>query len=498
MPRTKGTGRKGKSAKKKAPRQKHAATTDPSPPPDLDEVISQADLAMETSDVEQALQLYHYAVTTLRKTVLTSSSDHGDEVRNTTQLKLARVLGKFGEAKVSTGDQDGGRSDFNDALLLLDFPDDNSQAMPSNIEDHEALLENEEWKEEKSSLCMYLGQLSNGNEALGYFDKAITNLKECVAILEAREVNPRNEAHIGGDGEADGTMLGDNLMGTRRQLCTAHCSVAELFITDLCDEVDAEIKCESYLKAALQLGDNESTPDAKQAMANLRLCQSRGVEAIPYILEVYGQMKETVSAMTDLVGLGCSENQSTEREMAVDDCKDTNGDGQAKELKDDVLQAANKLPSFEFRCQTAKILLECASVLEQNEDLETSKSPSKIDINEDTEQRPYCIEAAIQVLGSLLAENDEVVEIWYLIGCAFESSMPRNIEAAKYYWESALEMLGKAKEGLDQEVSMLIGDNAEDVQSEVEDVKTKIEELKLKLSGLEKKECNSMDEDYIW
>ena len=71
------------------------------------------------------------------------------------------MLSKFEEGKVSTGDQDGGRSDFNDPLLLLDFLDDNLQAMPSNIEDHEASLENEEWKEGKSSFCMYLGQISN-------------------------------------------------------------------------------------------------------------------------------------------------------------------------------------------------------------------------------------------------------------------------------------------------------------------------------------------------
>ena len=50
---------------------------------------------------------------------------------------------------------------------------------------------------------------------LGYFDKAITNLKECVAILEAHEVKSRNEAHIGEDDEADDTILGNNLMGTR-------------------------------------------------------------------------------------------------------------------------------------------------------------------------------------------------------------------------------------------------------------------------------------------
>merc|ERR1719491_1092557 len=161
---------------------------------------------------------------------------------------------------------------------------------------------------------MYLGQLSNGNEALGYFNKAILNLSACVGILEAREVKSSSEAAGVGEIGSD-TTIENSLMGARRQLCTAQCSVAELYLTDLCDEVDAESKCESYLKTALQLGDNESTPDATQAMANLRLCQSRGVEAIPYILEVYGRMKEAVSAMTDLVGLGCSENKSTTHEL---------------------------------------------------------------------------------------------------------------------------------------------------------------------------------------
>jgi len=484
-----GRRKKSSSSKKNKATRRQNAAVDASPP-DLNEVISQADLAMERSDVEQALQLYHYAVVTLRKTISASSN-------KATELMLARVLGKFGEAKVSAGDQDGGRSDFNDALLLLDSPGD--PEVMTSIEEGDEALESEEWKEAKAGLCMYLGQLSSGNEALEYFTKAILNLRACVGILETREVKSSSEAAVVDDIGSD-TIIGNSLMGARRQLCTAHCSVAELYLTDLCDEVDAESKCESYLKSALQLGDNESTADATQAMANLRLCQSRGVEAIPYILEVYGRMKEAVSAMTDLVGLGCSENKSTTHELPAD--SQHADDIEAKELKDDVLHAAHKLPGFDFRCQTAKILLECASVLEEQEDFKKtdqlsscpSDSPSEIDMNKDTEQRPYCIEAAIQVLGSLLAENDEVVEVWYLLGCAFASTMPKNIEAAKYYWETALEMLGKVKEGVEQDMPMLKGDNEEDVQSEVEDVNTKIEELKMKLSELEGKAFNSMDE----
>lgn len=195
-----GRRKKSSSSKKnKGTRRQNAS------PPDLNEVISQADLAMERSDVEQALQLYHYAVVTLRKTISASSN-------KATELMLARVLGKFGEAKVSAGDQDGGRSDFNDALLLLDSPGD--PEVMTSIEEGDEALESEEWEEAKAGLCMYLGQLSNGNEALEYFNKAILNLSACVGILEAREVKSSSEAAGVGEIGSD-TIIENSLMGAR-------------------------------------------------------------------------------------------------------------------------------------------------------------------------------------------------------------------------------------------------------------------------------------------
>lgn len=440
--------------------------------------MSQADLAMETSNVDQALQLYHHVVVSLRKT-LSSSSDKG-EAGNPTLLRLAKVLSKFGEAKISAGDEDGGRSDFNEALLLLESSEDR-EGMRTNEEDRKA-LENEEWKEVKAGLCMYVGQLSSGNDALNYFKKAMTSLRESIVILEARDINSTEDTIVDTN-EVKGVPL-NSLTEMRRQLCAAHCAAAELYLTDLCDKVGAEKKCEAYLKEALQLTDNESTLDATQAMANLRLSQSRGMEAIPYILKVYSEMKETVSAIADFVGLGCSENASTQENS--DDA------GGAKELSGDVVHAANKLPDFEFRCQTAKILLECASVIEENTDIE--KNDRDIEMIEDTEQKPYCIEAAIQVLGSLLAENDEIIDVWYLLGCAFASMTPKNVESTKYYWDATLVMLEKEKKQLDQEMSVE-GDDLEDVKSAIEDINMKIKELKLKLCELEENKSNSMNED---
>lgn len=241
-------------------------------------------------------------------------------------------------------------------------------------------------------------------------------------------------------------------------MCGAYCSVAELYLTDLCFEPNAEQNCESALKLALDLDDPQSSPDALQAMANLRLSQNKGLEAVTYILEAYNRVKVGCEAMADLVGLGVDNDMQCESE----------GTAAAKELKGEALDAANSLPGFEFRCQMGKILLECASIFEDT----SSDAAKKI------EQRKICIEAGIQVMGSLLAENDEVIEIWFLLGCAFSSADPKNIDASKHYFENALEMLSKVKKGLKREVPN------EGIKAEIKDVDQKIRDVKQRLEDV--------------
>lgn len=177
------TKKKTKSSKKKKKTRRQNEA-------DLDEVIYQADLAMETDSVEQALQLYQNAAFTLRNKIEADSY--------ATNLMLVKVLGKMGEAKVSMGDQDGGRMLFNDALSILESsnpPEVNTSTGPSH-----QLLEIMKWKEAQASMCMYLGQLSSGNEALEYFNKAVDYFK---IILEALEGNSIGKS-IEGD-TVDGT-----------------------------------------------------------------------------------------------------------------------------------------------------------------------------------------------------------------------------------------------------------------------------------------------------
>ena len=78
--------------------------------------------------------------------------------------------------------------------------------------------------------------------------------------------------------------------------------------------------------------------------------------------------------------------------------------------------------------------------------------------------------------GSLLAENDEVIEVWYLLGCAFMACTPPNPESANHYWENALTMLTEVKEGIEQTIH-----DDEDAENELEVIECQIIDVKKKL-----------------
>lgn len=237
--------------------------------------------------------------------------------------------------------------------------------------------------------------------------------------------------------------------------------MAELYLTDLCNEIDAETQCEAALDSALKIDNPIFPPDVPQAMANLRLSQNRGKEAVAFILDAYGRMKVGCEAMAHLVGLSSENYVRGKEELRVSP--------KAKEIKDDALEAANSLPSFEFRCQSAKLLMECSSLLNDSNG------------TKEKEQESYCIVSAVHVLGSLIAQNDEVAEIWFLLGCAF--SMNKNFVSSRDYFEQALEMLRKVKDDM----------GVMDRQSkEIED---QIVEVEQRISELDTNHFNGMDEN---
>lgn len=258
----------------------------------------------------------------------------------------------------------------------------------------------------------------------------------------------------------------------RKKLCAAHCSIAELYLTDLCEEPEAEASCEAALTAALALDDEKTNarggaplPDALQTMANFRLSQSRVTEAVDCILKAYERMKVGCEAMSALVGLGQDGSGTGEVEV-----------GEAQELTD--VEATASLPEYTFRCQTAKILLECAALLEKGAHNETIER---------------CAEAAIQICGSLLAENDEMIEVWYFLGCAFMACTPPNPDSAHYYWETALSMLHEVKKGLEDSVGE--EEDEGEHENELEMVECQIMDIRKKLGTHDEEDEEMGDSD---
>jgi len=350
----------------------------------VSDLVKAGDAAMESLDVVKAFECYQSAISSLK---------------NNSDDELADALAKLGECKVSMGDQEGARDDFERAIDLL----------PSG-------------SPKRAGYYFYLGQLSLQEEALEAYLKGIAELESC--ILEAKNSEPM-------DCSSSSTANDEperQVQGLREQLARAHCTTAELYLTDLCYADDAEQQCESHVESAMKAtGDDAPIIDALQVMASLRLSQQKE-GAGTYMLQVYAPMKKGCEALATIVGLN-----ETDEEVAV-------------ELKN--VDAASNLPSFEFRCQSAKLLLECAG--------------------------EECVRAAIQVLGSLLAENDEVVEIWYLLACAFEASDGK--ELAVEYWQQALEMLQKVQEGLKQE-----DEDDDDVIQQLNECEDQIADIENKL-----------------
>ena len=156
----------------------------------LEDVLTQAESAMEMSDVNTALQLFSYAAGVLHtrvhddSTTSTTSAAADNISNNIIQDKstLSTVLGKMGELKASNGDVDGARSDFLNAIELLGPSATSTRTSNSNINTDN--IQTAQNCESRANLHLYLGQLSMGIEALDSLKVGVTELEFAVGILE--------------------------------------------------------------------------------------------------------------------------------------------------------------------------------------------------------------------------------------------------------------------------------------------------------------------------
>lgn len=219
----------------------------------------------------------------------------------------------------------------------------------------------------------------------------------------------------------------------------------------------------------------------------MRLSQdaSRRHEAVDFILRAYEKQRIGSEALAALVGLQEGGKQRETSAAMQENDEEEEEQEQAKELVE--VDAANNLPEFEFRCQTAKILLECADVLSKRRHSDSKASSTAVSIRE-----RQCVDAAISVLGSLLAQNDEVVEIWYLTGCAFAAKTPPLADAALFYLERAQAMLADIRKGLTQELQFVDDEERMELEQELELNGEQMKDVSVKMDQMR---CIAVDEE---
>ncbi|XP_029959281.1 probable assembly chaperone of rpl4 [Salarias fasciatus] len=277
------------------------------------------------------------------------------------------------------------------------------------------------------SKYMCLGQIHTGQEAVDYYTRGIQ-----VLLSTLEEQKATTAAGAAAQPEED------HQVPTEKDVSVAYCSIAEIYLTDLCMEEGAADKCREFIERALQY--HHDNPEALQLMASYLFSTERNQEGKEYLLK---SVRKWLSA---------------QKEMA------------AASTSDEAVQ--NEIPPYESRITTAKLLIESEEY-----------------------------ELAVDVLEGLLEEDDEVVQVWYLSGwvCYLQWEKAKEVqeregrevtEEEKEEWKALTEA---ARSYLTRAVKLYAKLRCDD-QPMLEHVKQLLGELGGEMEGEE--EEPALDEDY--
>uniref|UniRef100_A0A8C5QVD5 Uncharacterized protein n=1 Tax=Leptobrachium leishanense TaxID=445787 RepID=A0A8C5QVD5_9ANUR len=115
---------------------------------------------------------------------------------------------------------------------------------------------------------MYLGQIHGKEEALQYFSKGLD------VMISAYQSQP----HALGAASCP-----DEMEVTTKDISTAFCSVAEIYLTDLCMEEGAGDKCKEAIQKALEYDPNSA--EALQLMANYLFSMEQIQDGKEYLMK---------------------------------------------------------------------------------------------------------------------------------------------------------------------------------------------------------------------
>jgi hypothetical protein len=496
---------RGKRSNRRKDDNSGPATAD-SLPASLDnaeKLVGQGSVAMDLGKPMAALEIFKAAA--LMYTKLQKVQEEQLAVSSwQLPILLAKTKCQTGEAHASMGNVDSAKEEFTQGLLTLDNHSKSTAksddgALKSGDDNAtmklKALQQREEMHDVRASLYMYLAQISDGSEAMTMFENGATELGKRLEILQQLKEHvpgtpaPMEEDETQKENDDQDSILSSTpapdeaISDAKTRICEMHCAIAELYMTDMCMEDNAEVQCEAAIQKALQHcdgaedGDFTNAPlEVLQTMANLRLSQSRLDDGTQAILAAYQKMQTGCQALASMVGFGEEE----------DEMEDPTSE-EAQELMN--TEEALQLPGHEFRVQTAKLLLECAnSLILPPSDTNTSLAEGDTEADASAKKLGnQCAEAALQVLGSILAENDEVIEVWYLLGSAAMASCPPSPDMAMHHWSRALEMLEACLQQMEDSdgAGMMVEEEGDGRDEEIEMMQNQLADVKQRITEIE-------------
>jgi hypothetical protein len=239
----------------------------PKPQKSIIELLTEATTLLEQSQPELALPIAEEA---LRRLEEQKKSQNGIQDAED-EIPLPSVVVLLGETQLSIGNIDAARLHFNRA---------------TSLDPTGAIVSAEPW--------LWLAQLSEmgGAESIRYFSQATQVLRREIGFLE-------DQAKVSEEVEM---MLEEK----QSKLADALCGMAEVYMTDLSWEADAEDMCERLVTEAMTVVPEEKSAGTLQCLASVRISQERTEEArgaLRKSLEVWKDDEEAMPEFPSRISL---------------------------------------------------------------------------------------------------------------------------------------------------------------------------------------------------
>ena len=194
-----------------------------------EELLIQAATLLQTSQPEEALVAAKRALILLQPT-------------STPTIAALPALNLLGEISVELGDPDAAREAFQAAIAV-----------------------DAEGKYDGAEKFLWLAQLNEegGMESVRWFEKGIEVLKREIGELEGKIVK--------------NSEVEEQLVEKKHKVANSLCGIAEVYMTDLSWEEEAEARCDAAVTEALLFAPDH--PEPLQTLASIRISQLRSEEA---------------------------------------------------------------------------------------------------------------------------------------------------------------------------------------------------------------------------